>query len=70
MRLPCLLAAMFALAACHDQANGGGAGVREQITAVGSSTVYPFTTIIAERFVAADPDAKAPVIESTVRVRA
>ncbi|HIV79181.1 MAG TPA: substrate-binding domain-containing protein [Candidatus Sphingomonas excrementigallinarum] len=65
MRLPCLLAAMFALAACHDQANGGGAGVREQITAVGSSTVYPFTTIIAERFVAADPDAKAPVIEST-----
>ncbi|WP_294236009.1 substrate-binding domain-containing protein [uncultured Sphingomonas sp.] len=65
MRLPCLLAAIFALAACHDQANGGGAGVREQITAVGSSTVYPFTTIIAERFVASDPDAKAPVIEST-----
>ncbi|WP_230480514.1 substrate-binding domain-containing protein [Sphingomonas sp. Leaf21] len=65
MRLPCLLAAMFALAACHDQANGGGAGVREQITAVGSSTVYPFTTIVAERYVAADPDAKAPVIEST-----
>lgn len=65
MRLPCLLAAIFALAACHDQANGGGAGVREQITAVGSSTVYPFTTIIAERFVATDPDAKAPVIEST-----
>lgn len=65
MRLPCLLAAMFALAACHDQANGGGAGVREQITAVGSSTVYPFTTIIAERFVAADPGARAPVIEST-----
>lgn len=65
MRLPCLIAAMFALAACHDQANGGGAGVRDQITAVGSSTVYPFTTIIAERFVAADPEAKAPVIEST-----
>ncbi|MGE7206327.1 substrate-binding domain-containing protein [Sphingomonas sp. NPDC019816] len=65
MRLPCLLAATFALAACHDQANGGGAGVRDQITAVGSSTVYPFTTIIAERFVAADPQAKAPVIEST-----
>ncbi|MDQ1156284.1 phosphate transport system substrate-binding protein [Sphingomonas sp. SORGH_AS 950] len=65
MRLPCLLAAIVALAACHDQANGGGAGVRDQITAVGSSTVYPFTTIIAERFVTADPDAKAPVIEST-----
>ncbi|WP_343525113.1 substrate-binding domain-containing protein [Sphingomonas sp.] len=65
MRLPCLIAAILTLAACHDQANGGGAGVRDQITAVGSSTVYPFTTIVAERFVAADPDAKAPVIEST-----
>ena len=60
-----LLAAAFALAACHDQANGGGAGSRDQITAVGSSTVYPFTTMIAEQFVAANPDAKAPVIEST-----
>lgn len=53
------------LAGCVDQANGGGAGSRDQITAVGSSTVYPFTTIIAEQLVANDPDAKAPVIEST-----
>ena len=50
---------------CVDQANGGGAGSRDQITAVGSSTVYPFTTMIAEQLVANDPDAKAPVIEST-----
>ena len=59
------LVAMAVLAACVDQANGGGAGSRDQITAVGSSTVYPFTTMIAEQLVANDPDAKAPVIEST-----
>ncbi|WP_380787305.1 substrate-binding domain-containing protein [Sphingomonas sp. R86521] len=53
------------LSGCVDQANGGGAGSRDQITAVGSSTVYPFTTMIAEQLVANDPDAKAPVIEST-----
>ncbi len=60
-----LLGVIGALAACVDQANGGGAGSRDQITAVGSSTVYPFTTMIAEQLVANDPDAKAPVIEST-----
>jgi phosphate transport system substrate-binding protein len=60
-----LLGMLGALAACVDQANGGGAGSRVQITAVGSSTVYPFTTMIAEQLVANDPDAKAPVIEST-----
>ena len=41
-----------------------GAG-REQISVVGSSTVYPFTTLVAEQFVAANPDVPAPVIEST-----
>ncbi len=59
------LGLVAALPACVDQANGGGAGSRDQITAVGSSTVYPFTTMIAEQLVANDPDAKAPVIEST-----
>ena len=59
------IAAALMLPACHDQANGGGAGSRDQITAVGSSTVYPFTTMIAEQYVAANPDAQAPVIEST-----
>ncbi len=53
------------LGGCVDQANGGGAGSRDQITAVGSSTVYPFTTMIAEQLVGNDPNAKAPVIEST-----
>ncbi len=58
-------AALPALAGCQDQANGGGAGSRDQIKAVGSSTVYPFTTIVAEQFVGNSADAKAPVIEST-----
>lgn len=54
-----------ALSACDDQANGGGAGSRDQIKVVGSSTVYPFTTLVAERFVNQNPGMKAPVIEST-----
>ena len=50
---------------CVDQAAGGGAGARDQIKAVGSSTVYPFTTIVAEQYLANNPSAKPPVIEST-----
>ena len=59
------LALAGALGGCVDQAAGGGAGSREQIKAVGSSTVYPFTTIVAEQFLANTPAAKPPVIEST-----
>ncbi|MBW6523880.1 substrate-binding domain-containing protein [Sphingomonas sp. RHCKR47] len=54
-----------ALGACVDQAAGGGAGARDQIRVVGSSTVYPFTTLIAEQYLAANPNARPPVIEST-----
>lgn len=56
-----VLVAILALttAAC------GGPSAREQIKVVGSSTVYPFTTAVAERFVNADPSRRAPVIEST-----
>lgn len=53
------------LAACQDEANDGGAGSRDQIKIVGSSTVYPFTTAVAEQFAQSTPGAKAPVIEST-----
>lgn len=55
----------ISLAACQDQANGGGAGSRDQIKVVGSSTVYPFTTLVAEQFVNKNPGMKPPVIEST-----
>ncbi|ONF96381.1 substrate-binding domain-containing protein [Sphingomonas jeddahensis] len=58
------LALLALTTACQDQASGG-AGARAQITTVGSSTVYPFTTIVAEQFLANNPDARPPVIEST-----
>lgn len=66
-RLVLALAAWLpvALGACVDQAAGGGAGTRDQIRVVGSSTVYPFTTLVAEHYLAANPDARPPVIEST-----
>ena len=66
MRFALALAALSLLAtgACADQASGGG-GTREQIKAVGSSTLYPFTTLVAEQYVADHPDARPPVIEST-----
>ena len=57
-------ASAIALAACQDQANGGGAGSRDHITAVGSSTVFPFTTIVAEQLVNKTPGTKSPAIES------
>ncbi|RZF65792.1 phosphate ABC transporter substrate-binding protein [Sphingomonas populi] len=53
------------LGGCTDQAGGGGAGSRDQIKVVGSSTVFPFTTIVAEQFVEKTPGVKSPVIEST-----
>ena len=41
----------------------GNAFAREQISIVGSSTVYPFTTIVAEKF--AQQGYPAPIVEST-----
>jgi phosphate transport system substrate-binding protein len=63
--LAILLATPLATAACVDQAAGAGAGTRDQIRAVGSSTVYPFTTIAAEHYLANHPGARPPVIEAT-----
>ncbi len=42
----------------------GAASARDQIRVVGSSTVYPFTTAVAEQFSKAG-SFKAPVVEST-----
>ncbi len=55
----------LALGACTDPANGGGSGAREQIRVVGSSTVYPFTTAVAEQFVRKLPQFQSPIVEST-----
>lgn len=53
-----LLAAAFALASCQQ-------APRQQIRIVGSSTVYPFTTAVAERFAQNRPSFHAPIVEST-----
>lgn len=55
----------LALSACQDQAGSSASGARDQIRAVGSSTVFPFATTVAELYVKAHPGAKSPIIEST-----
>ena len=51
------------LSACQDQASSGG-GARDYISAVGSSTVYPFATTAGEKFAEATGN-KVPKIDST-----
>ncbi|MFN3944504.1 MAG: substrate-binding domain-containing protein [Allosphingosinicella sp.] len=64
-----LAAAALALAGCGQGVPGGGAGgdgaARQQIRIVGSSTVYPFTQAVAERFNQGNPNFGAPIVEST-----
>ena len=55
-------ASALALSACGGS-GGSGSGARDYVTAVGSSTVYPFATAVAEAY--AKGGAKSPVIEST-----
>jgi phosphate transport system substrate-binding protein len=43
----------------------GTANARSQMRAVGSSTVYPFAKIVAERIARANPRLGTPIIEST-----
>ena len=52
-------AATMVLASGHAQAN------RDQIMIVGSSTVYPFSKVVAERFGLRNKDFKAPKVEPT-----
>jgi phosphate transport system substrate-binding protein len=69
IRFSALLAATacLALSACDSTggSGGGGTAVRDQIRAVGSSTVYPFATAVAEQFVNKNTGMKSPIIEST-----
>ena len=63
-RFTALAVSALALAACNN--NGDSAsGSREAIRAVGSSTVYPFATKVAEEFVRNYPEYGSPIIEST-----
>ena len=58
--------AALALTACGESGSGGAAGAaRQQIRIVGSSTVYPFTRAVAERFGRANTNFGAPIVEST-----
>lgn len=60
-----LCAAMLALTGCGDGISGGAGASRQQIRIVGSSTVYPFTTAVAERFAQGNQQFGAPIVEST-----
>ena len=59
-----LLLATVGLAACGGGA-GGSAGSRDQIRAVGSSTVYPFSKAVSESVAKSNPSIKSAIIEST-----
>jgi phosphate transport system substrate-binding protein len=56
--------ALAVVAFAASAAMSGAAIARDQIRIVGSSTVYPFTTAVAEQFAKATGK-KAPVVEST-----
>ncbi|MBN8429623.1 PstS family phosphate ABC transporter substrate-binding protein [Microbulbifer salipaludis] len=53
-----------ALAALTFAASNAALAARDHISIVGSSTVYPFTTVVAERF-SRSTQFKTPVVEST-----
>ena len=55
------LSALTLLAGCGGAQNAS----REQIRAVGSSTVYPFAKTVADSFTTANAAFKSPIIEST-----
>jgi len=56
-----LVVAALSLTGC----GGGQSATRDQVRAVGSSTVYPFAKAVAESLARADATIKAPIIEST-----
>ncbi|HWL47965.1 MAG TPA: substrate-binding domain-containing protein [Sphingomonadaceae bacterium] len=58
-------AATLALVGCQDNADRGGGTARDRIRVVGSSTVYPYTTAVAEAFARKTPGTAAPIVEST-----
>ena len=57
--------AMFGIAIIASIAIPSAADARNQMRAVGSSTVYPFAKMVAERIARANPSLGTPIIEST-----
>ncbi|WP_394999371.1 substrate-binding domain-containing protein [Sphingomonas sp.] len=62
-KLPLIFPAILLLTACGGGSSGGG-GSTGQIKVVGSSTVYPFTTAVAEAFQRDNPGTTV-IVEST-----
>ena len=61
-KLPLLIPAIVMLAACGSGSSGGGGGSSSnRIKIVGSATVYPFTTAVAEAFQRANPGSSVTV---------
>ncbi|WP_420607039.1 substrate-binding domain-containing protein [Novosphingopyxis sp.] len=60
-----LAAGVVLLAGCQDQAGTSGAGTRDHIAIVGSSTVFPFAKAVSERYASGAAGRTAPVLEST-----
>lgn len=61
--LVALVASALTLGGCAADP-AGDAATRQQIRITGSSTVYPFTTAVAERFAQSNPSFNSPVVES------
>lgn len=61
-KMVCALPLVALVAACGGSGSGGGSAA--QIKVVGSSTVYPFTTAVAEEFQRANPGISV-IVEST-----
>jgi phosphate transport system substrate-binding protein len=59
------LTATLALSALIAGCGGAQNSTRDQIRAVGSSTVYPFAKVVADSLTTTNPDFKSPIIEST-----
>src|SRR5210317_2034182 len=63
-KLPCSGPIAVATLVCLASSNAFAQAARDYISIVGSSTVYPFATVVAEQF-GRSSDFKTPKIEST-----
>jgi len=65
-KTPLIQAATVAATALLAGCGGGSdSGSRDQIRAVGSSTVYPFAKVVADSLAKSNTEFKSPIIEST-----
>ena len=62
---PLSLAVMFLAATALSACGGQQSGSRENVRAVGSSTVLPFAKAVAESLAKSNPAIPAPIVEST-----